>query len=116
MMARKNIKYSLIMQGVYNWPHSGQTLELFGVERKKAKHTSNLNSKFWPVIKPCWHILDIPQRQHPVDHLSENNINSIKKMAFFSGDEELANYTAELQQSEVFGLPDIHWCFDPRSP
>ena len=36
--------------------------------------TYNLDNELWPVIRTGWDVLDFPQREHSIDHFTEDYV------------------------------------------
>ena len=36
--------------------------------------TYDLDNELWPVIWASWNVLDFPQREHSIDHFTENYV------------------------------------------
>lgn len=74
---------------VYISPHSEEAYQPIGKRFVQGSLTDNLHSKFWPVIRPCRHILDHANYTHTLNYASEDDMLAVKEVALFCGDEEL---------------------------
>jgi len=52
-------------------------------------HTSDFNSEFRSVVRPCRDILDFAQREHAVDDLPKDDVLPVEEIARRRRDEEL---------------------------
>jgi len=51
--------------------------------------TYDFDHELWSVIWTGWNIFDFPQREHSIDHFTENYVFSVQEIALCRGYKEL---------------------------
>jgi hypothetical protein len=63
--------------------------------------TDNLNRQLGPVVRTCWHILDLAEGEHAINDFTKDDMLAVQEVAFLGCDEELGGHGYEQCNREL---------------